>query len=52
MGGGDSLRWFHRYNLSNQEPEATRVMLGLAAGEVSEEPLAVWLGGKCRLWES
>ncbi|MEE8524728.1 MAG: type II toxin-antitoxin system death-on-curing family toxin [Thermoanaerobaculia bacterium] len=34
-------------DLSASELEATRTMLSLAAGETSEEQLAVWLGENC-----
>jgi len=36
------------WDLSASEVEATRTMLSLAAGEISEEQFAVWLGENCR----
>ena len=39
------------WDLSASEVEATRTMLRLAAGETSEEQLAVWLGESCRQTE-
>ena len=36
------------WQLEAREAEATRVMLDLAAGEVTEEQLAAWFGDNCQ----
>ena len=35
------------WDLQASEVEATRTMVGLAAGEISEEQLAVWFSENC-----